>query len=265
MGYIEKRVSSHSILSRIYRTIKPGNSDWIAGALEDMGHAIQAIGYHTSLIQKTTPDTEPVKVVGHRAKLPCDCERVKLIEVYTDIIPSMNIMDAEGKNITPTTTQDRCRKTIRLRKGTDETLQSYGNDDSTRNPGTLIQARANYYNLQGDYIVTGFECGELKIHYSAFPTDNEGLPLIIDDFNYKEAIFYFLLSQMILSGTKINEMTFDKANALFTMHRDVAANNVKMPSVDDMESLVNVMTRYSQQRSFYINFGINREQPEYTN
>ena len=81
MSSIEKKVSSAVILAMINR-LKPSDSNWIADAIEDIGEAIQAIGYHCGFEQKATPSNQPVEVKGHRTQMPCDYDRLLFIEDY---------------------------------------------------------------------------------------------------------------------------------------------------------------------------------------
>ncbi len=259
MSYITKKVSSRAILAKVYRTIRPKDSDWLASAIEDIGWAIQGIGYHIGFEQKATPDNTPFCVVDHRIKVPCDCERVLFVEQYTSAFTPMNAMDAEGYNI-ESTDNSNCRKTSRLPKGTDIRLKSL---DRTTGSTTIVTPINNYYDVQGDFIITGFPTCELKVHYMAFPTDEEGLPMVIDDFDYKTSVFWYVIAQMILSGYKIPDLNFLQANALFEKHMAIASNNCKMPSIDGMEAFKNMWLRYSGQEKFHRNFGINFENAEY--
>lgn len=260
MSHIQKKISLQEIILRVYRTIKPSDSNWIGGAIQDAGLAIQAIGYHTGFEQKSTPDDKPIVVKKHRGCLPPDCERVLFVEQYTKDFPSLNLLDAEGKNIDISKLPKERRETVRLPLGKDITLASLSDNTSQT---TIVKPATNYYDITSNHIITAEEECLVKIHYIGFPIDNEGMPLIIDDYNYKEAVFWYIVTQMLISGYVVPSLNWKDANALFERHRDIAANNVKMPSIDGMERLVNTMTRIADFRSQYQNFGINFEQPNY--
>jgi hypothetical protein len=260
MGYIEKKVSSRSILAKIARVIKPSDSAWQADAIEEIGWAMQAIGYHCGFEQRATPANKPIEVKSHRAMVPCEADRVLWVEELIKQDSSANLLDANGKNIYTTDTGE-CYKGYRLPLGTDETLKSLAQENAKRT--IAVTPTSNYYNLQGDYIVTGFQECVIRIHYVGFPVDEEGLPLILDDFDYKNCIFWYVLSQMILSGYPVHDMNFGLADAKFTQFLPKAQNAPKIPSVDGMEAFANMWLRYSGRRKQHQNFAINFEQQEY--
>lgn len=258
MASIEKKVSSAAILAKINR-LKPGDSNWQADAMENIGDAIQAIGYHCGFEEKATPYNVPVEVVGHRAELPCDYERVLFVEELLASPTSTNAMDAEGNNITTDET-DTCLKGYWLPRGTDRGLKSLAHKDAKRT--IAVTPTTNYYNLQGDWIVTGFETCKIRIHYMGYPVDSEGLPLIVDDFDYKTCVYWYVISNMILAGYKFNELNWQIANAQFEKYLPKAQNSVKMLTLDQMEAFANMWLRYTGRRNQMDNFGVNYEQRE---
>lgn len=258
MASIEKKVSSAAILAKINR-LKPGDSNWQADAMESIGDAIQAIGYHCGFEQKATPYNVPVEVVGHRAELPCDYERILFIEELLESPTSHNAMDAYGNTI-ETTESDTCLKGYYLPEGTDRGAKSLAQKNAVKT--IAVTPTSNYYNLQGDWIVTGFEECKIRIHYIGFAVDSEGLPLIIDEFNYKRCVFWCVVADLILAGYKFNEIDWKTANSQFEYYLPKAQNAVKELSIDQMESFANMWLRYTGRRKQMDNFKINYEQRE---
>jgi hypothetical protein len=168
-------------------------------------------------------------------------------------------MDAEGKNIY-VQPDDTCLKGYYLPVGTDRGAKSLANKDAKRT--IAATPTVNYYNLQGDWIVTGFETCKLRIHYIGFAVDGDGLPLVIDDFNYKNCVFWHVLANLIMAGYKFNEMSWQLANAQFEHYLPKAQNAVKELGIDQMESFANMWLRYTGRRNQMDNFQVNYEQRE---
>lgn len=258
MSYIQKTVSSQAIIAKIYRTFKPTNSSWIVDTIENIGWAIQAIGYHAGF---TKSDTGVLEVKNHRVKIPCEVERIIAIGHLIADSSENNILNADGT--TPTsnsTTSNQCgKKEVRLRLGSD--LTGYGL--STDNPRTTkMTPSENYYNLNPDYVITSFETGFIKIYYVGFTTDKEGLPLVLDDFDYKTCIEWYCVSQMLLAGYKNPNIDFRIADSKFEEFRFKAENACKAPSIDATERFAATWLRFSGSREFANDFFMNLEQPE---
>lgn len=264
MAYINKTVSCYAILAKI-AALKPSTSDWMAKTMEDIGWAIQGIGYHCNFIDKQTNYRELLEVKGHRVIIPCEVERIYAVEYFskTAVTDSLNLLNPDGTNRELTEQEiKQYFRGSRLRLGSDISLAGL----SDTNPRTtVIQPNGDYYIINGDYIVTSFESGfYLKLYYKAFATDKDGLPLIIDDHDYKEAVYWYCLSQLILQGSiNLPNIDFKFAHEMWDSKRPLAANNVKMPSIDGMEKFKNGWLRYTSSINNYSNFNMHGEQPEY--
>lgn len=242
MTYITKTVSSSSIIAKVYRTLRPSDSSWIVGAIEDIGWAIQAIGYHTGFVDKTTQHDERLLVKGHRVKIPCVAERIKMVEIFLDSMKSKTVyLNADGTVRKMPEEEYNKRKTTRLHLGAD--LSGYGL--SAESPRTTHTSPSTpYYQLNGDYIITSYEECELKLHYKAFNVDDEGLPLIIDDFDYKTCVYWYVIKEALLSGDYANaSVNYKTAFEMFEMYLPRAQNAGKMPSIDGMARFAAGWTR----------------------
>lgn len=67
------------------------------------------------------------------------------------------------------------------------------------------------YALNPGYIIAPFNKGTVKVFYSKIPRDSKGLPLIIDDFDYKEACKWGVLSMILSNGEKHPVFTYNMA------------------------------------------------------
>lgn len=230
MAYVNNFTSSKEIIAKIARTFKPNGSSWVSEAIEDMGWAIQAIGYHAGFEKKST---EPpyISIQHNRGKIPCDVERIIAVEYLSPDYNSDNILNPDGTTPYPLSQYNsNCQyKGVRLPLGSDLTGYSLSQD----NPRTShVQPGADYYNLNSDYIVTSFSEGLVRLHYIGFALDKDGLPKILNDADYKMALEWYCIANMILKGYKHPELSFDKAWQFWDMYRLRAENAPKGLSLD---------------------------------
>lgn len=258
MSHINKTVSFKAILAKIARTFKPPDSSWIRESVEDIGWAIQAIGYHTNFIDKET-EYPYIKMNNNRAIIPCDVERIKHVEYLFPVNVNGHILNPDGTTPFPQPDPNViCHpnyRGVRLREGS-----------STINPGnstTQAKPGAPFYKINGSYIATSFQEGLIKLHYVGFNTDKDGLPLIIDDFDYKSCIEFYVVSQMILKGFKHPVMDYSTAFTQYETYRLRAENAVKALGLDSAERLQASFARYASGINFGQDFYMGLEQPEY--
>src|SRR5690606_3557147 len=63
-----------------------------------------------------------------------------------------------------------------------------------------IYVSSPYYIRKLGYLQLSFEYGEILMHFSAIPVDDEGYPIIPDNENYKTALEWYGLACMIKAG-----------------------------------------------------------------
>ena len=120
---------------------------------------------------------------------------------------------------------------------------------------------ADYYKLQAGCIQTSFEEGLITLHYRALPTDDCGYPLVPDNENYKEAIYWYVLQKMIESGYEHKIFDWKHCWNMFeNVYARRAINEIKYPTVDKMEKFYRAFIRLVPPEHFYEDFRINSEQ-----
>lgn len=92
-----------------------------------------------------------------------------------------------------------------------------------------------YYTEMG-YISTSIRDTWLRIHYKGIPLDGNGLPLIPDEENYKEALYYYCRAKMIGAGYEDRQFTEDKCMTRYEQYAEKAIRKISYPSVDQVES-----------------------------
>lgn len=227
-----RTTSSDIIIDRVMTLFKFANTDWIADAIEYMGDAIQAIGT-TAPLQKTS---KVLEVESHRVKIPCDMEVLFFVEYNGRRLRL-------GGDFTGYGLVDKERTTAIYKSSTDNTGLITFEGDPAEIENTLLIDDENYYLINPNYIQTSFEEGTIKIHYGGYPLDKNGLPVIPDEFNYRNAVVWYIIFQMLLTGYEHPKITWADAEARWERYLPKAQNESVMADIGEMDRFRAMWTR----------------------
>lgn len=217
---IYNTISIKALLSKIYRDLKPNNTNWEADAFEWVGEALSFIGTTSGFVKKEIT----LKVKDYRALLPSDFYTLHSV-YYNDVkLPY-------GSQQNTINTDEAIYIAAK-----DEVLAS-SNFQMTRYGSRLYNKdnqNGDYYFIVPNYINTSFETGEIKILYDSWPTDKDGYPEIPDTPYYTTAIQWYILRQMILGGYEHpnKEFTFSFVDTQWKHYCVAAQNDSIYPSED---------------------------------
>lgn len=236
------------------------NSNWYGNAVDWIGDAIEAIGYHCGFDEKEID----LKVKNFRVAIPSGMESIEYITHEGLRLPLG--VDQSDYGFVRTHTGSRpnlltYEEALELGKYIDN-LNALREMDPTV-PGVVEQIanmlflingiigtgtlaghlhrwNHHFYTIESEtqYIKTSFENGLIKVRCRMFKVDREGLPLILNTYKYKEAISWFIISRLLLRGDKHPVLTWEKANDEWDGQfgfRLQASNEGKMMSPDQME------------------------------
>jgi hypothetical protein len=171
--------------------------------------AVQFIGEAIQAIRTHLPmekKAKQVKVESRRARIPCDAQDIRLIT-------------CNGINIP-----------VSL----DSTIYDL-EDAHPLNSG---------YAINKGYIICPFVTGSIVVHYVAIPKDDKGFPLIVDEFNYREAVKWWVMTSMLASGYEHPVFNYKDAFTQWNDYMTKAQNDCKMPSnVGELQNFANMWTR----------------------
>jgi len=273
------QVSAKEVMARIIRnTGYRLPSVYHDDILEWIPEAIGMLQVTRSMEKVSTPDCGSpgeYRVKNHMHPLPCGFQGLDAVEDENGrVIP-------EGGDITdlrrPTTQQHRG-----LAEGNSEVrptvfnvnpLQHQTQDGTpTTKPGSTIPlygtdlekmqsipSEFQYYKISGNYIQTSFEEGFIKLHYWTIPVCSEGYPLIPDNENFKQAIYWYVLSMLIGAGYQHKVFSFDQAFEYWEKYANRAVNEVSYPSISSMHRLAKSSVRLIPPINFYEDFFIGSE------
>jgi len=121
------------------------------------------------------------------------------------------------------------------------------------------------YHVNNSYIFTKFNEGTVVLEYLAFPSDENGLPVIIDDVRYIKGIKTYVAerigSYLWMSG-KLSDKIYNKLEQDWSFYVNSAATSLRVKGVDGMESLKNIMARMisnSHHHDYQFKYRANKE------
>ena len=246
--------SIQTVIARVIRNTRIQDTSY----LFDMNEWIpEAMGIMRTKYELSTK-YQDININFHKGKLPCDLHHIKAVEweygrlregnSSKDITTSQNNNIAQSYNIQVSTLSKMITPTGNLMWTSAFTPQLY--------EGTLGLSyhKTAYYQVEMGYISTSFADSLIRVHYAAVPCDEQGLPLIPDNEEYKQALYYYIRAMMIGAGYVDTVFNEQELTARFEMHAARAISQIRYPSVDIMEQRVNNHVRFVPQANYFDNF-----------
>jgi len=258
-------VSSKTIINRIYRDFKPESQHWVSDAYDWLADVMEACSI-SPILQKGLTYTVTTK--SHKAPLPCGLRYIDAVEYEGykldyggDITIFSLTTEARTTNFSPFGTS-KPGEIFQAKTGTLDPLG--GNIEPTSTQTSTRYNRGHYYQINPDYIVTSFEEGKIKMHYSAFPMDDEGWVMLPNIYDFKEAAQWYIISKMMLGGWTHPDPAINYlfADDKWFQHSTIAKNKAKFPSVDQMETFRRWWTRAIPEINYSSQFFMNSELSE---
>lgn len=121
------------------------------------------------------------------------------------------------------------------------------------------------YKLQGNIAFLSTKCNDVDIVYHAIPVDDDGYPLIYDDATYIQALKDYIKLQrftILFDIGKINNAVLQNAQQQYGFSARVLRNHTSMLSVDEAQSVANILNNMIIHRDHYRGFKyISRNNP----
>jgi hypothetical protein len=264
MNYTTTTVKT--VIAKIIRsTGKNLPSEYIEDILEYVPEGIKKLKTKMNVV----PLTKVIEVKDHIGALPCGLLSINAIEYCGHRLREggdiRDIKQTEDAFLSGTNTTDLWENDTSEDK--DYSSESYPDNsyveevrgqDIVRSPA---DSEAAFYKLVPNYIHTSFECGEITVHGNQLPLDEEGYPLIPDNENYKEALYWYVLTKLIESGYKHHLFDWNHCWNMFEkVYARRAINEIKYPNPDRVEKLYRAFIRLVPPEHFYDDFRSGSEQ-----
>lgn len=274
---IRPMVTSRVVLDKVKSTFNISHSNWVNFAVEEIGYGIQLIGYHTGFKEVAIDKC----VINHVAQYPSHMIGFKHIEYQGRRLP---LVEDKSMAKLARDVEDKKKKSytvdFELAEELEKLIQAYNllieyelnnnvvkEEEKTEllNKIQKISLELNLskeeldvnqhhgYYVNDDTIITTFSNGDIILYGTIIATDKEGYPMIRNEANYIEALFWWVTSKLMLQGYKNPNLGYGDALNLWNDYKHKASNNAKM-SADKMENFKNMWTRYVHKTSFADNF-----------
>lgn len=110
------------------------------------------------------------------------------------------------------------------------------------------------YYTELDYINTSLCEGTIRVYYMGIPTDCEGFPLIPDNENYKQALYWYVRGQMIGTGYSDSVFKYSDCEIQFEKYATRALGEIRYPSVDMVDGTVAMGTSLLTAEDYFSTF-----------
>lgn len=259
-------VSIDEVIAKVIRNTRITDSSYIADMAEWIPEAMARLRTKYEL-EKVYQD---VCIEFHKGALPCGTVHTRAIEHKGHRLMQANSsrsLDA------PRSTDDVSNAPLGTTNGFLSIMtQRNTPEDSIIYDSTAVQLvtineeqcrglpceTGAWYEPDMDFITTSFATGIIRVHVTRIKLDNNGLPRIPDNENYKEALYYYVRAKMIESGYDDKVFTWDKlmmpVTGLFETIGARAIGQIRYPAVDSMEAKVNGMTRLIPAENYFDQF-----------
>ena len=213
-------ISAKEILAKVARDLKPSNHDWEEDVLEWIGEAIEYIGSGAAYRLKT----RDLYIENYRAILPLDIRELK--GVYNKHDKAY----AYGH-------QEYIDGQVQVANATEEAGETH--TGVKVRTGKFIEYPKDGYFINGGYLIMAFEKGEVTIEYEGLLLDEEGFPMIPDTIHFRNAIFFYILRQMIMGGYQHpdNQLNYFNVDEMWKKYCNQASIKSNFPSVDKAMNL----------------------------
>lgn len=199
-------ISSNALIGELFSDFNIENDDWVAKAQRLMARGLGIMridGFYQ--IRYLMQDVQEFN-----APLPCDNKY--LIAVLTKVNGHISRL--------PLT------KSLAL-----------GIDFSNIAAHSTYQGRVNFNSLR-----TNFEEGQVLFIYYSLPIDDEGDLMIPDNDLVLEALPYFIIYKLSLSGYKHHTISMDMAYQMWNSLYPQARNSMNYPSIEEMNRFTQMNT-----------------------
>jgi hypothetical protein len=125
----------------------------------------------------------------------------------------------------------------------------------------IIPCTEEWYQEDGPgYIALSFKEGRVaegtgvRFHYKETPHDKQGFPLIPDNYDYKEALYWYSRMKMIESGWLDPVFDWDSCDQKYSIHSSRARAAIRYPSTNRAEEMADMMTLIPPP-NYFANYG----------
>lgn len=252
---IYQTCSAKVVLGRMTR-FQIQSTHWIGNLPVWIGEAMADMNAYSALVKTSARRN----IVGYRTEIPCDLVSLYAVEENGYRLPYSGDQSHFNLWCEPRTTNmipvDGTQITYGVLEGNTLGSVSGLNNSPLMGPALPVRDAGRSYQLNPGYIITSFEEGVVKLHYSKYPTDEDGLPMIPDIEAVKTAMMWYIFMNLLASGYEHPVFKYQDAEARYNSFREEAWDRMRGMSVDTAErlrrSMVRLIPREYQYEDFFM-------------
>lgn len=203
-------------------------TEWVAEAIDQM-----RTRYQLELVCKD------VTIDFHQGKMPCMLEAIacvvykgRRLNISNNVIPSRSLgyrnvapdTAIMQTVVTPATTSELVDNTTGTLEVDRVTLQSVL---------SLPEHTQEFYKINYNKIETSMKNACIQVYYWKTPTDEEGFPMIPDNPDYKQAIYFYCRMMMIGAGYEDKVFKYSDCEQRWELHAGRAISAITYPTIDE--------------------------------
>lgn len=278
---IYKTTSVKRVIAKVFTDLDLQEGEHrVADMVEWAGESLEKIGAFPSFVNKVTGrDGVPLlEVLNYQSQLPCDFHT--MIQVgfseningpfypmrygtgsfdygkVTNVVSQIDGVYPESSLITLVETLyglnyadalAKINNEPNIRSTLNSLLVSMTSQVSAGVADTNLNTTTDYtYIITSNYIKTNISTGYIQMAYQAIPTDNDGYPLIPEDVDFMEAIYWYITMKLLYPQWKqgsVRDQVYYDARRSWNYNCKKAYGNAMMPNIDQLESIKNSWNR----------------------
>jgi hypothetical protein len=206
-------ISSKEIIAKIYRDLKPANSNFQQDAIEWFAEALSFIGANSGLerVQAISP------ISGYKALLP-DIKTNILAVLYSSVEKEDNEPDTILRIL-----RDK-PKVVKRSSGLRDNIYNHG-------------ACEVNYSINNTYLHISEEKGTAMILYTRPILDSDGYPMIPDHGSFRQALTFYTLLRMMDGGYQHPHLRYQEVEQRWLKYCTQARNAKAFPDLEMLERI----------------------------
>jgi hypothetical protein len=264
---IYKSCSIEEVIARIIRNTRISDASFII----DMNEWIpEAMGMMKTQYQYS-PAFKDIEINFHKGKLPCDLVSLLAVEYegcrlnYSSTVKHYKTGPAINKEV-PTVPVFVSETVAQSHTYTEEeTPETKGNPVTHNNivwkasveglkAALALPLSSHWYQTEMDWLNTSICDGTVRLYYYAIPVDDNGLPLIPDNEDYKQALYYYVRAMMVGAGYDDKTFKYEQLLQHFELHAARAIGQIRYPSLDMKEQQIKTQVRFIPPANYSENY-----------
>jgi len=218
-----KQISCKTIIAKVYRDLQLKEEEAFTDFIEWMSEALDFIHVYPQYIHKSAC----ICIKNYKGELPCDYIGLDAVEyngfnmLYSSNLYGPKDRTPSGRYYTPYSYNQEKINNVLLVKG------------------NMLGPDAEFW-IEGSWFRTSFKEGTLNIRYTAYPSDEDGYPLVPDHQSFKEALYWYITYKYLYAkalNKEIDPRFYDDAYVKWQYYCNQAGAEAMMPDLQTLEAL----------------------------